>query len=363
MSPATVTYGPVDEPDGRVTRSNSVNGSVVDNAIYVDGVRTANPATLDETYELLGERQGMAWIGLYRPTPEEIRSVGAEFGLHHLVVDDAIAAHQRPKLERYGDILFTVLRPARYIDQREQVEFGELHVVTGDGFVVTIRHAESPDLPSVRRRLESQPDLLRLGPEAVLYSIMDQVVDEYAPVIAGLENDIDEIEDQLFNNDPAASRRIYTLTREVIEVQRATQPLLDIIDALSGGFDKYHVDIELQRDLRDVQDHVLRIVERIDAFRSLLQNALTVDATLVGQRQNDEIKRLTQTSLAQNEQVKRISAWAAILFAPTLVGTIYGMNFKHMPELGWRLGYPLALLAMAACGVVLYLVFKRRGWL
>jgi magnesium transporter len=236
-------------------------------------------------------------------------------------------------------------------------------VITGDGFVVTIRHAESPDLASVRRRLESQPDLLRLGPEAVLYSIMDQVVDEYAPVLAGLENDIDEIEDQLFNNDPAVSRRIYTLTREVIEVQRATQPLLDIIDALSGGFDKYHVDIELQRHLRDVRDHVLRIVERIDAFRALLQNALTVNATLVGQRQNDEIQRLTQTSLDQNDDVKRISAWAAILFAPTLVGTIYGMNFKHMPELGWQLGYPLALLAMAGLGVVLYLVFKRRGWL
>jgi magnesium transporter len=353
----------VDEAEGRVMRSNAVNSGVVDNAVYVDGIRTANPATLDETYELLRERQGMAWIGLYRPTPEEIRSVAAEFGLHHLVVDDAIAAHQRPKLERYGDILFTVLRPARYIDQREQVEFGELHVVTGDGFVVTIRHAERPDLASVRHRLESQPDLLGLGPEAVLYSIMDQVVDEYAPVVAGLENDIDEIEDQLFNNDPAASRRIYALTREVIEVQRATKPLLGIIDALSAGFDKYHVDIELQRNLRDVGDHVLRIVERVDGFRALLQNALSVNATLVGQRQNDEVRRLTQTSLDQNEQVKRISAWAAILFAPTLVGTIYGMNFKHMPEIGWRLGYPFALLAMAACGVVLYLVFKRRGWL
>jgi magnesium transporter len=355
-----VAYGPVDEP---AARSNSVNGGVVDNAIYVDGVRTANPATLDETYELLRERQGMAWIGLYRPTPGEIRSVATEFGLHHLVVDDAIAAHQRPKLERYGDILFTVLRPARYDDQREQVEFGELHLITGDGFVVTIRHAASPDLARVRRRMESQPDLLRLGPEAVLYSIMDQVVDEYAPVVAGLQNDIDEIEDQLFTNDPAVSRRIYALTREVIEVQRATTPLLDIIDALSRGFDKYHVDIELQRDLRDVRDHVLRIVERIDAFRSLLENALTVDATLVGQRQNDEIQRLTQTSLDQNEQVKRISAWAAILFAPTLVGTIYGMNFEHMPELDWRLGYPLALLAMAALGVALYIIFKRRGWL
>jgi magnesium transporter len=363
LSPARVAYGLVGEPDGRVARGNGAKSTVVDNAIYVDGVRTANPATLDETYELLRERQGMAWIGLYRPSPEEIRSVAAEFELHHLVVDDAIAAHQRPKLERYGTILFTVLRPARYIDQREQVEFGELHVLTGDGFVVTIRHAESPDLASVRRRLEAQPDLLRLGPEAVLYNIMDQVVDEYAPVVAGLENDIDEIEDQLFNHDPAVSRRIYDLTREVIEVQRATKPLLGIIDALKGGFDKYQVDIELQRTLRDIGDHVLRIVERIDAFRALLQNALTANATLVGQRQNEEITRLTQTSLDQNDQVKRISGWAAILFAPTLVGTIYGMNFHHMPELGWKLGYPLALLAMAALGVVLYLVFKRRGWL
>src|SRR5215216_8154450 len=150
---------------GRVARSNSINSGVVDNAIYVDGVRTANPVTLDETYELLRERHGMSWIGLYRPTVGEIGSVAAEFGLHHLVVDDAIAAHQRPKLERYGTTLFTVLRPARYIDEREQVEFGELHVITGDGFVVTIQHAASPDLARVRLRLESQPDLLRLGPK------------------------------------------------------------------------------------------------------------------------------------------------------------------------------------------------------
>ena len=340
-----------------------MNGSVVDNAIYVDGVRTTNPATLDETYEILRERHGMAWIGLYRPTPDEIRSVATEFGLHHLVVDDAIAAHQRPKLERYGDILFTVLRPARYIDQREQVEFGELHVITGDGFVVTIRHAESPDLVRVRRRMESQPDLLRLGPEAVLYSIMDQVVDEYAPVVAGLENDIDEIEDQLFNNDPAVSRRIYALTREVIEVQRATKPLLGIIDALSRGFDKYHVDIELQHHLRDVLDHTVHVVERADSFRALLQNALTVQTTLLGQRQNEEVRHLTEASLTQNEEVKKISAWAAILFAPTLVGTIYGMNFDDMPELHWQLGYPLALLLMVGTSTALYMVFKRRGWL
>lgn len=337
--------------------------ALVDNAVYVDGRRSADPRSLDETYELLRQRRGMAWIGLYRPDEDEIRSVAREFDLHPLAVDDAIAAHQRAKLERYGTTLFTVLRPARYLDAEEEVEFGEVHVFTGEGFVVTIRHAEVPDLGRVRDRLERAPELLRLGPEAVLYAILDQVVDDYAPVVAGLENDIDEIEDQLFKGDPAVSRRIYELSREVIEFQRATRPLLIILSSLEGGFDKYHVDVELQRNLRDVHDHAIRIVERADSFRALLQNALTVQATLVGQQQNEEMRSLTETSLAQNEEVKKISAWAAILFAPTLVGTVYGMNFDKMPELHWPLGYPLALALMAVTSVTLYLVFKRRSWL
>ena len=209
--------------------------ALVDNAIYVDGRRTADPRSLEETYELLRDRHGMAWIGLYRPGVAEIRSVAEEFDLHPLAVEDAIAAHQRAKLERFGTTLFTVLRPARYLDDVERVEFGELHVFTGQDFVVTIRHAEAPDLGRVRGRLEQAPALLRLGPEAVLYAILDQVVDEYAPVVAGLENDIDEIEDQLFKGDPAVSRRIYELSREVIEFQRATRPLLDMLTSLEAG--------------------------------------------------------------------------------------------------------------------------------
>ena len=337
--------------------------ALVDNAIYVDGRRSADPSTLDETFELLRERQGMAWIGLYRPGVGEIRAVAKEFKLHKLAVEDAIAAHQRAKLERYKTTLFTVLRPARYLDDVEQVEFGELHVFTGTDFVVTIRHAESPDLGRVRRRLEKNPDLLRLGPEAVLYAILDQVVDEYAPVVGGLENDIDEIEDELFKGDPAVARRIYELSREVIEFQRATGPLTGILAALESGFEKYQVDAELQSLLRDVQDHAIRVVERVDSFRALLQNALTVHATLVGQQQNDEMRSLTEASLLQNEEVKKISAWAAILFAPTLVGTIYGMNFTSMPELHFAAGYPLALALMVATSVTLYVVFKRRSWL
>jgi len=336
---------------------------LINNVVYVDGKPVASPASLDETYEVARAHNGMAWIGLYRPDVEEVRSVAEEFGLHHLAVEDAIAAHQRPKSERYGTTLFTVLRPAHYIDETEEVEFGELHVFTGPDFVVTIRHAETPDLAKVRERLEKAPELLRHGPEGVLYAILDQIVDEYGPVVNGLENDIDEIEDELFGGDPAVSKRIYDLSREVIEFQRATHPLIKVLDGLVAGFDKYHVDLELQRHLRDVEDHALRVVERADAFRSVLENALTVQATLVGQRQNDEMRSLTEASMAQNEEVKKISAWAAILFAPTLVGTVYGMNFDHMPELHFRYGYQMALGLMVATSVTLYQIFRRRHWL
>jgi magnesium transporter len=336
---------------------------IVDNAVYVDGKRTEDPVDLDHTFEVLRERHGMAWIGLYRPEIDEIDSVAAEFGLHRLAVDDTIAAHQRPKLERYGDQLFVVLRPARYVDETEKVEFGELHVFLGTDFVITIRHAESPELDAVRRRLEATPDLLALGTEAVLYAILDQVVDEYQPVVDGLQNDIDEIEDQLFSRDPAVSRRIYTLSREVTEFQRATGPLVSMIESLKHGSDKYEVDVELQRYLRDVLDHCVRIAERVESFRVNLQNALQTNATLVAQQQNDEMRAMTQVSLDQSEQTKKISSWGAILFAPSLVAAIYGMNFEDMPELQWHLGYPLAVLLMVLCSSGLYLAFKRQKWL
>ncbi|MGK9221649.1 MULTISPECIES: magnesium/cobalt transporter CorA [Microbacterium] len=337
--------------------------ALIDNAVYVDGHRTADPADLTATRETMRDRDGMAWIGLYRPTAEEIRAIAAEFSLHPLAVEDALKGHQRAKLERYGDTLFVVLRPARYRDDEEQVEFGELHLFVGPDFVVTIRHAEAPDLASVRRRLEASPQLLAMGPEAVLYAVLDEVVDKYAPVVAGLENDIDEIEDELFSGADSASRRIYELAREVIGFQRATQPLVAMLEALLRGSDKYRVDLELQRYLRDVLDHALRIADRTGAFRSILENALTVDATLAAQRQNDEMRRMTEFNLAQNEEIKKISSWAAILFAPTLVGTVYGMNFEHMPELDWTYGYPLSLALMVGLGFALWGVFKRKRWL
>jgi magnesium transporter len=341
-----------------------VEQSMVAAAIYRDGRRVDSPLTVAEGSRRLREQPGaMAWIGLYRPAEPQLLAVAEEFRLHELAVEDAIVAHQRPKLERYGDTLFVVLRAARYLDDVEEVEFGEIHLFVGANFVLTVRHSQAPDLAAVRRRMEDDPELLRLGPEAVLYAILDSVVDGYAPVVAGLQNDIDEIETEVFGGDPKVSRRIYELSREVIEFQRATRPLLGMLEGLMAGFDKYGTDEELQRYLRDVADHATIVAERVDGFRQMLADILTVNATLVSQAQSEETKNLTEASYAQNEEIKKVSAWAAILFAPTVIGTVYGMNFQDMPELGWVFGYPFALTLMLLASITLYLVFKGRGWL
>ena len=340
-----------------------VEESMVDAGVYVGGRRVASPTTVVETAQLLRSTDGaMAWIGLFRPHDAQFRPLAEEFGLHELAVEDAIVAHQRPKLERYGDTLFVVLRAATYVDPEEEVEFGEIHVFVGPNFVLTVRHSRTPDLGNVRHRMESSPDLLALGPEAVLYAILDSVVDGFAPVVAGLQKDIDEIEIEVFRGDPKVSRRIYELSGEVVEFQRSTRPLVAMLEALVAGFDKYGTNEELQGYLRDVADHATTVTERVAGFRQNLSDILTVNATLVNQAQNEEVRRLTEASIDQNEEVKRISAWAAIIFAPTLIGTIYGMNFD-MPELHWAFGYPFALLLMGVVSVGLWLIFRRRGWL
>lgn len=337
---------------------------VVNAGIYRDGRRVEHPATLTDAYRILGEQPGsLAWIGLYRPADEHLLTAAEQFGLHKLAVEDAIVAHQRPKVERYGDTLFVVLRAARYLDDVEEVRFSELHVFVGPNFVLTVRHGEAPDLAAVRQRMEAEPDLLARGPEAILYGILDSIVDGYAPVVAGLQNDIDEIETEVFGGEPSVTRRIYELSGEVIEFQRATRPLLGILQGLEAGFDKYGTDEELRRYLADVADHATTAAERVDGFRQTLSDILTLNATLVSQAQNEEIRQLTVASYAQSEEVKKVSAWAAILFAPTLVGTVYGMNFDHMPELHWVVGYPLALVLMLSVSGTLYLIFRRRGWL
>jgi magnesium transporter len=349
------------EPDRAPERTSRL----VDNAVYAGGRRVATPDTAADSHEWLTEGfdDRMVWLGLYRPEPAELGELAEQYGLPELAVEDAIQAHQRPKFERYGDTLFVVLKAARYLDAVEEVEFGELHLFLGPHFAITVRHSESPDLSRVRRRLESEPALLAKGPEAVLYAILDAVVDGYAPVVAGLSNDIDEIEVQVFAGDPGASRRIYELSQEVLDFQRAAAPLTGILAAITAGFDKYGVDEELRSYLRDVADHVTSVIERVEGFRLQLRDILTVNATLVAQRQNEEIRELTEASIAQGEEVKKISAWAAILFAPTLVGTVYGMNFDDIPELHWHLGYPFALVLMLGVSVTLYAIFKRRGWI
>jgi magnesium transporter len=337
---------------------------MVDNAVYSDGRRIATPSSAERSRaELEDDPDRLAWLGLYRPEPGDLGRLAELFDLPELAVEDAITAHQRPKFERYGDTLFVVLKAARYLDEAEEVEFGELHLFLGRNFAISVRHSESPDLSRVRRRLESEPELLAKGSEAVLYAVLDAVVDGYSPVVAGLANDIDEIETQVFGGDPGVSRRIYELSQEVLDFQRAARPLTGILAAIQAGFDKYGVDEELRSYLRDVADHVVQVNERIEGFRLQLRDILTVNATLVAQRQNDEIRELTEASIAQGEEVKKISAWAAILFAPTLVGTVYGMNFDVMPELRWGLGYPFALVLMVGVSVTLYLVFKRRDWI
>jgi magnesium transporter len=326
---------------------------IVGRAIYHDGERVADAQDFAEMAAACRDGDGIAWIGLYRPTHEEFADVAREFELHELAVEDAVHAHQRAKLERYGATLFCVLRPARYIDETETVEFGEVHIFAGPRFVITVRHSEAPHLGEVRHELEARPDLLRRGTVAILHAILDRVIDDYTPVVAGIENDIDEIEDEVFGGSADVSRRVYELTREVVAFQRATKPLVPMLEQLMLDPD---VDDEEGRYVRNVQDHALRLQEQADGFRQLLQNILNVNLTL-------ETKALSEASHKQDEEIKKISAWAAILFAPTLIGTIYGMNFDHMPELHWYLGYPFALGLMLATCVTLYLAFKHRSWI
>src|ERR671918_2669427 len=263
---------------------------IVDSAIYVDGKRTAEPPSLRETYEACRQRRGLAWIGLYRPTEEEFESVAREFGLHELAVEDAIKAHQRPKLEVYGDSLFIVLKTARYIDESEAVEFGEILLFVGESFLISVRHGAASELHGVRLGVEKRPDLLRCGPGAALHAIVDRVVDDYEPVIAGIEDDIEEVENDVFSparTNPA--ERIYELKREVIEFHRAMGSLVEPLRRLaSGEFALIHEDVRAY--FRDVYDHAVRADERSDGFRELLTGALEANLAQVGARQSEDVR-------------------------------------------------------------------------
>jgi magnesium transporter len=321
---------------------------ILDCAHYKDGERQdSEPLELDEAAARCKD-DGFVWLGLHDPSPAELRDVADRFDLPPLAVEDAMQAHQRPKLEDYDDGYFLVLHTARYLDDEEEVEFGEVHVFTGPGFVIVIRHGAASELHSARERLEESPALLREGAPAAVWAIMDKVVDDYEPVMAGLENDVEEVEVAVFGEREDQTRRIYFLRRELAEFYRAVHPLLMPLDALISA-EYPDISPKLGEHLRDVADHVKRIEESVITQRELLTSILQANLAVI--------------SLEQNETVKKISGWAAVVAVPTLIASIYGMNFEHMPELKWQYGYPAALVAMLLVGYVLNRVLRRAGWL
>jgi magnesium transporter len=322
---------------------------IVDCAIYEEGKRRDGQVELAHAYDERHEPGTFVWIGLYEPTEKEFDSLSREFHLHPLAVEDAIHAHQRPKIDVYEEMVFVVLKTARYVDPSEVVEIGELLVFLGKDFVITVRHGEASSLGGVRESLEQDPARLRCGPGAVLHAILDRVVDDYAPAIDGLQNDIDEVETELFSTERSnPAERIYRLQREVTQFRRATAPLVEPIERLAKGhYELVHPQI---RDyFRDVSDHLIRARDQLDGMRDLLGSTLHANLAQVGVR--------------QNEDVRKISAWVAIIAVPTMIAGIYGMNFEHMPELGWTFGYPLVIAVMLAICTWLYRYFKRAGWL
>ncbi|MER8098344.1 magnesium/cobalt transporter CorA [Streptomyces goshikiensis] len=326
---------------------------IVDCAMYRDGRRSNAPEDFSDALdEARATGDAFLWIGMHEPTEKEFEHVSQEFGLHPLAVEDALTAHQRPKLEVYDDSLFVVLKPVSYDEDRDTVTAGELMVFIGDSFVVTVRHGEGAALSAVRRRLEHEPDVLRHGPTAVLYAVSDAVVDHYIDVAAELQADLEELEAEVFAPNAADTKntaaRIYAFKRQVLEFRRATTPLLLPMDRLAFGNVPFVHD-HARPFFRDVADHLTKANEYIEGLDRLLSDALAAHLAQMGVRQNDDMRK--------------ISAWAAMAAVPTMVAGIYGMNFDHMPELRHAWGYPGVILLMAGACLGLHRMFKSRGWL
>ena len=322
---------------------------IVDRALYLDGRRESDGTSASEDLaRAVAVESGFVWVGLHEPTDEEFAEVRDAFDLHPLAVEDAIHAHQRPKVETYDDSLFVVLKTASYVDRDEVVEVGEIMLFIGAHFVVTVRHGEYTALSTVRRQLERDPDLLAQGPGAVLHAVADRVVDGYAAVLAGLDNDIEEIEQAVFTPDRENhAERVYRLKREVLTFRKAVGPLPGALqDLRRSTFNRGH---ELHEYFRDVHDHAVRATDHIITLDELLNSALNAN--------------LAQITIRQNEDMRRISAWVAIAAVPTAIAGIYGMNFANMPELKFRYGYYVVLLVMASACTTLYRLFRRSGWL
>lgn len=321
---------------------------IVDCAVYEQGRRREGRLPLEDAHEAAQEEDAFVWIGLVEPSAEEFEAVRREFDLHELAVEDAVEAHQRPKVELYDDTLLVVLKTARWNAERRGIEFGEVLVFVSNEFLITVRHGQT-ELHDVRLRLERRPDLLREGPMAALYAIVDHVVDDYAPVVDQLDAEIRDVEAAVFSpSGSSQAQRIYEIKREALMLDGAIGPLVEPLgDVATGRYEQ--IPRELMTYFRDVYDHLQRLASHVESYRELLTNVLAAN--------------LTQVSIRQNEDVRRISAWAAIIAVPTLITGIYGMNFEHIPELTWRLGYPAALALMALVCFGLYRYFHKVGWL
>jgi magnesium transporter len=331
--------------------TEDVGAAVVDCGLYDEGQRQGGRIELETALHRADAcLDGFIWIGLHDPSPEVVEAVGEHFKLHPLSVEDAVHAHQRAKLEVFGDTLFVVLKTARYVDSDELVEVGEVMVFVGPRFVVTVRHGQGSPLHDVRLDLEAHPDLLGIGPSSVLYAVADRIVDDYAGVIEGLAVDIDEVEGEVFSGHSTnPAERIYKLKREVLEFKRAVAPLVGPMQRLATKQAGLPLDPRTGDYFRDVHDHLVRDAERIAAFDELLTGVLQAN--------------LAQLTVRDNQDMRKISGWVAIIAVPTMVFGIYGMNFDYMPELKWRFGYPLVLLTVVIVCAALYRSFKRSGWL
>jgi magnesium transporter len=325
---------------------------IVDSAVYRDGQRVSVDCHQHDYAALRSEAavaDGFVWIGLYQPSESELNEVAEAFGLHHLAVEDAFKAHQRPKLEQYEDSLFLVLKTLWYVDEDDAVETGEINLFVGHDFVVTVRHGRGSRLQEARQFLEHSENVLTHGPSSVVYAVCDTVVDAYSGVVGELQVDVDEVEESVFSNQRTNdSARIYTLKREIAEVRRAVLPLREPMRRFASGLVP-GVENAAAPFFRDVVDHLTQAAEVVDTLDTLLSSAF--DA------------HLAAISVQQNDDMRKISAGAAIVVVPTLIAGVYGMNFEHMPELSWQYGYAFALLLMFGSSGVLVWFFKRSGWL
>lgn len=322
---------------------------VVNCGAYSDGRRVAN-IEIEDISEALKEPDGFVWIGLHEPSVELLKQIQHEFQLHELAIEDAHRAHQRPKIETYGDTYFIVLRTIQVNADTNEIEFGETHFFVGSNFIVSIRHGTSRSYSDVRARCESKPQLLKKGPGFALYAVMDAIVDQYFPVVDRLEEELEALEDRIFSEQPSrkTTENIYHLKRQLVEVKRAVSPLIDICNRLVR-FDLELIAEDTRPYFRDIYDHAIRINEMVDSARELLASALEANLSMI--------------SVSQNDVQKRFAGWAAIIAVPTMVAGIYGMNFKFMPELNWTYGYPVILGLTIVASAGMYAVFKRSGWL